>query len=121
MQTLKKKKCSACCRVERLMKAKEERQDLNEVEEKHQKEVKRPFSCSQCGNAFTHLKRHEMIHSGEKLYKCSHCDKRFSQSSSLKTHERIHTGEKPYHCTECGKCFNNSSNLHSHTKNNHSK
>ncbi len=71
---------------------KEERQDLNEVEEKHQDQkdhvtgeksvscsiqitdIKKPFSCSQCGNTYKHkgsLTKHMIIHSEEKPFSCS--------------------------------------------------
>ncbi|KAG1952529.1 zinc finger protein 239-like [Pimephales promelas] len=114
------------------VRVKEQRQELNEEEEHHEK----PYVCSLCGKSFlwlgsfkrhreTHnvvrvylcfdcgkrfnssesLKQHQRIHTGEKPYKCSYCDKSFTQSGSLKSHERVHTGEKPYYCTQCGKSF----------------
>ncbi len=81
------------------MKVKEERQDLNEVEEKHLDkkdhdvngeksascsiqitEVNRPFSCSQCGKTYKHktsLMKHMRIHIVEKS---------FTQKEQLKNH-----------------------------------
>ncbi|KFW60619.1 Zinc finger protein 595, partial [Pygoscelis adeliae] len=46
---------------------------------------------------------HEMLHRGEKPYKCLDCGKSFTRSSNRNAHQRIHSGDRPYKCPDCGK------------------
>ncbi|XP_036398881.1 zinc finger protein 770-like [Megalops cyprinoides] len=51
------------------------------------------YQCAICFKNFkspSKLKRHYVIHTGQRPFKCSVCRKTFTQSSHLKTHQLIH-------------------------------
>ncbi|XP_071445635.1 zinc finger protein 492-like [Hetaerina americana] len=68
----------------------------------------RPHKCEICLKGFhhkQHLEGHMLTHTGERPHKCPVCPKAFTYKQSLKGHMYIHSGEKPYECEVCGKAF----------------
>ena len=57
--------------------------------------IERKHRCGECGRTFKeayHLTRHILIHTGEKPFGCSYCEKRFNRKDKLKLHtESQHT------------------------------
>lgn len=75
--------------------------------------------CTQCDKHFRfafNLTTHLLIHSGEKRYECSQCGRRFALQQYLKKHYRIHTGDRPFKCGQCDKYFAHSSTLTRHRR-----
>lgn len=58
--------------------------------------------------------------SSNRKYKCSYCERTFGWSTDLKRHILIHTGEKPFKCLSCDAAFTRKFLLQKHQVKRHS-
>ena len=80
------------------------------------------YSCPDCGKGFvetSHLRRHMLIHSGERPWPCSQCPLFFQSKFHVDRHVRVHTGEKPYICPTCEQGFTQHGSLKDHMMTHH--
>ncbi|XP_030053566.1 zinc finger protein 160 isoform X2 [Microcaecilia unicolor] len=79
----------------------------------------RLYECGDCRKRFnnsSNLRKHAVIHTGAKPFRCTVCGQRFRQATHLERHYLIHTGERPFPCPDCGKGFRDTSDLLKHQR-----
>jgi DNA-directed RNA polymerase subunit RPC12/RpoP len=83
----------------------------------------KPFQCTVCNRGFTKsgdLNRHFKIHSRDRPFHCYECGERFAMKAKLMAHLKIHT-DKPYDCELCGKAFTTAREYNCHMFEEHEK
>lgn len=66
-------------------------------------DAKKSYRCTICGREVAsryNLKRHVMIHTGQKPHECELCHKRFREYSDVRKHKRVHDRED-FSCKIC--------------------
>lgn len=75
------------------------------------------FSCPVCNKQFTlkqHLKLHMVLHTRDQQFACAVCSKTFIRKDNLRSHMRIHSTDRPFGCSECGARFYTDQDLARH-------
>ncbi|XP_022818924.1 zinc finger protein 729-like isoform X14 [Spodoptera litura] len=78
--------------------------------------------CSYCEKKFDNdrnLKKHIVVHTGERNFICPVCSKAFPRKSTLGQHMWIHSAVKKHECKMCDKTFNQRVSWRTHMKSRH--
>ncbi|CAD7005187.1 unnamed protein product [Ceratitis capitata] len=83
----------------------------------------RPYKCEHCGNCYrqaVNLRNHiNCAHTNQRQFACAQCPKMFAIKERLRLHMRLHSGEKPYACKDCDKRFARGGHLKQHVMSHH--
>lgn len=83
-------------------------QQCNQYDHTDVDNPKKPFPCPVCGKCFgrlSHVRRHQLLHTGDKPFQCEVCQERFTRVENRDRHMAIHTKIRPYCCSVCSKGF----------------
>ena len=93
-------------------------------ESAHEKQDEKPYACSHCDvtlKSSQALKRHTVIHTGNKTYfSCLKCEKSFKRDH-MKKHYTLTNENEGIPCKKCNKTFLNVPKLNQHIRNVHSE
>jgi len=105
------------------MALKEERQELNEMEEKDQCDKQndriieeKSFSCSQTEYTSQKEANRSYLTCQQQPFTCPQCGRGFTYKTTFNAHMRIHTGEQPYTCPTCGRSFRQKTTFNAHMR-----
>ena len=60
------------------------------------------------------MQEHAVIHTGDKPFQCTLCDKRFNNKANFNKHRRTHTNQRPFVCNVCGQTYRQNYDLKRH-------
>lgn len=81
------------------------------------------YRCTICNKSFSdssNFSKHKKIH-GVSYFQCDMCSRRFHSKKMIAQHMDYHNQHKPITCKYCGKIYHFQSNLNKHIKAAHSK
>ena len=77
------------------------------------------YRCTYCDKMFTnsyHLTSHLVTHTGERSFSCPKCEKSFGRRSTLRAHMTTHSKTSNFMCPVCEKACNDNNSLEEHIR-----
>ncbi|OWF43297.1 Zinc finger protein 165 [Mizuhopecten yessoensis] len=75
------------------------------------------YECGKLFKSYQGYKKHEKLfhRGGVDCKSCEICGRQCPDESSLKKHRMMHTGDRPFSCDKCGRTYKHRSNLKDHS------